>query len=221
MSKTTPNHRKQQLLLVNSSGRQEGSVSRSLAQDLLAALESRHGTIEITHRDLADGIDFVHQDWINANFTAAEDRSLSQRRELANSDQLVEELVRADILIIGVPIYNFGVPAVLKAWVDMVARARKTFRYTDNGPEGLLQGKKAYLVIASGGVPVDSPVDFATPYMRQALRFLGITDIEVIAAEQLNSRGDDAVDAARQRIAELLAASAATGATELEIARAL
>jgi FMN-dependent NADH-azoreductase len=221
MSKTTPNHRKQQLLLVNSSGRQEGSVSRGLAQVLLTALENRHGPLEITHRDLADGVNFVNQDWINANFTAAEDRSLSQRRELANSDQLVEELVRADILIIGVPIYNFGVPAVLKAWVDMVARARKTFRYTDNGPEGLLQGKKAYLVIASGGVPVDSPVDFATPYMRQALRFLGITDIEVVAAEQLNSRGDDAVDAARQRIAELLAASAATGATELEIARAL
>ncbi len=108
-------------------------------------------------------------------------------------------------------------PAVLKAWVDMVARARKTFRYTDKGPEGLLQGKKAYLVIASGGVPVDSPVDFATPYMRQALKFLGITDIEVIAAEQLNSRGDDAMDAARQRIAGLLATS---DATELEVARA-
>lgn len=221
MSKTIPNHPRQRLLLVNSSGRQEGSVSRSLAQDLLAALESRHGPFEITHRDLADGIDFVNQDWINANFTAAEDRSLAQRRELANSDQLVEELVRADILIIGVPIYNFGVPAVLKAWVDMVARARKTFRYTDKGPEGLLQGKIAYLVIASGGVPVDSPVDFATPYMRQALKFLGITDIEVIAAEQLNSRGDDAIDAARQRIADLLAASTSTGATELEIARAL
>ena len=221
MSKTIPNHPRQRLLLVNSSGRQEGSVSRSLAQDLLAALESRHGPFEITHRDLADGIDFVNQDWINANFTAAEDRSLAQRRELTNSDQLVEELLRADILIIGVPIYNFGVPAVLKAWVDMVARARKTFRYTDKGPEGLLQGKIAYLVIASGGVPVDSPVDFATPYMRQALKFLGITDIEVIAAEQLNSRGDDAIDAARQRIADLLAASTSTGATELEIARAL
>jgi len=217
MSKTTPNHRKQQLLLVNSSGRQEGSVSRGLAQVLLTALENRHGPLEITHRDLADGVNFVSQEWINANFTAAEDRSLSQRRELANSDQLVEELVRADILIIGVPIYNFGVPAVLKAWVDMVARARKTFRYTDNGPEGLLQGKKAYLVIASGGVPVDSPVDFATPYMRQALKFLGITDIEVIAAEQLNSRGDAAIDAARQRIAGLLAAF---DTTELEVAQA-
>lgn len=217
MSKTTPNHRKQQLLLVNSSGRQEGSVSRGLAQVLLTALENRHGPLEITHRDLADGVNFVNQDWINANFTAAEDRSLSQRRELANSDQLVEELVRADILIIGVPIYNFGVPAVLKAWVDMVARARKTFRYTDNGPEGLLQGKKAYLVIASGGVPVDSPVDFATPYMRQALKFLGITDIEVVAAEQLNSRGDAAIDAARQRIAGLLAAF---DTTELEVAQA-
>ena len=86
----------------------------------------------------------------------------------------------------------------------MIARARLTFRYTADGPEGLLKGKKAYIVIASGGVPIDSPVDFATPYLRQALRFVGITDVEVIAADQLNQRGDNAVDAARMRIAELI-----------------
>lgn len=217
MRNTIFNRPRQKVLLVNASGRREGSVSRSLAQDLLAALESRQGPFEITHRDLADGIGFVTENWINANFTAAEDRSPAQQGELAGSDQLVEELAQADTLIIGVPIYNFGVPAVLKAWVDMVARARKTFRYTDKGPEGLLQGKKAYLVVASGGVPVDSPADFATPYMRQALKFLGITDIEVIAAEQLNSRGEDAMDEARQRIAGLFATS---DATELEVARA-
>jgi FMN-dependent NADH-azoreductase len=221
MNNSIPNHPKTRLLLVNSSGRQEGSVSRGLAQDLIAALESSHGPLEITHRDLANGIGFVTENWINANFTAAEDRSLAQQRELARSDQLVQELVETDILVVGVPIYNFGVPAVLKAWVDMVARARKTFRYTDKGPEGLLQGKKAYLVIASGGVPVDSPVDFATPYMRQALKFLGITDVEVIAAEQLNSRGDDAIDAARLRIADLLGESTAVGAAKSGIAMAM
>ena len=92
----------------------------------------------------------------------------------------------------------------MKAWVDMIARARLTFRYTAEGPKGLLEGKKAYVVIASGGVPVDSSVDFATPYLRQALRFVGITDVEVIAADQLNKAADDSIDAARMRIAELI-----------------
>ena len=86
----------------------------------------------------------------------------------------------------------------------MVARARLTFRYTETGPKGLLEGKKAYLVVASGGVPVDSAVDFATPYLRHALGFIGITDIEVIAADQLNGKADESIDAARVRIAELI-----------------
>jgi FMN-dependent NADH-azoreductase len=86
----------------------------------------------------------------------------------------------------------------------MVARARLTFRYTENGPQGLLDGKKAYVIVASGGVPVDSAVDFATPYLRHALGFIGITDVEVIAAEQLNSRAEESIDAARVRIAELI-----------------
>ena len=96
------------------------------------------------------------------------------------------------------------VPAALKAWVDMVARARLTFRYTENGPQGLLEGKKAYVIIASGGVPVDSAVDFATPYLRHALGFIGITDIDVIAADQLTGRAEESIDAARVRIAELV-----------------
>ena len=102
------------------------------------------------------------------------------------------------------PVYNFGIPAALKAWVDMITRARLTFRYTENGPEGLVNGKKAYIVLASGGVPVDSPVDFATPYMRQALSFIGIDDVDVIAADQLGSRADDSIDEARAQIAELI-----------------
>jgi FMN-dependent NADH-azoreductase len=106
------------------------------------------------------------------------------------------------VIVIGVPVYNFGVPAALKAWVDMIARARSTFRYSDQGPVGLLQGKKVFLVVASGGVAVDSDIDFATPYMRQALRFLGITDIDVIAADQQIQRGSDAMSSARKEIAD-------------------
>jgi FMN-dependent NADH-azoreductase len=192
------------VLEIAASGRNEGSVSRMLSADVVAALEARHGSVELTRRELKDGVPLVDDAWINANFTPAEERSAAQRATLAESDALVAELKAADLVVIGAPIYNFGIPAALKAWVDMVARARLTFRYTENGPQGLLEGKKAYVVIASGGVPVDSPVDFATPYLRHALSFIGITDVDVIAADRLNSRADESIDAARIRIAELI-----------------
>ena len=192
------------VLEIAASGRSEGSVSRRLSADLIAALEDRHGRIELTRRDLGKGLPFVDEAWINANFTPAEERNAEQRAALAESDALVAELKAADVLVIGTPIYNFGVPAALKAWVDMVARARLTFRYTENGPKGLLEGKKAYVIVASGGVPVDSAVDFATPYLRHALSFIGITDVDVIAADRLNSRQEESIDAARVRIAELI-----------------
>jgi FMN-dependent NADH-azoreductase len=192
------------VLEVSASGRRGDSVSRMLTRELIESLEAREGAVEVTRRDLADGIPLVDEAWINANFTAEEERTALQRDALAVSDALVAELQAADVVVIGSPIYNFGVPAALKAWVDMVARARLTFRYTPEGPEGLLKGKKAYVVIASGGVRVDSPVDFATPYLRHALGFVGITDVEVIAAEQLNKRAGDSIDAARMRVAELI-----------------
>jgi FMN-dependent NADH-azoreductase len=192
------------VLEVAASGRNDGSVSRMLSADLIGALEERHGTVDLTRRDLNKGLPFVDDAWINANFTAPEERSAEQRAVLAESDALVAELKAADVLVIGAPIYNFSIPAALKAWIDMVARARVTFRYTENGPKGLLEGKKAYVIIASGGVPVDSAVDFATPYLRHALAFIGITDVEVIAAERLNSNAEESIDAARVRIAELV-----------------
>ena len=195
------------ILEVSASGRGAESVSRMLTADIISALEERHGDVNLTRRDLNDGVPFVDEAWIAASFAAAEERTAEQRARLAHSDALVAELEAADILVIGAPIYNFGVPATLKAWVDMITRARLTFRYTEKGPEGLLQGKKAYVVIASGGVPVDSPVDFATPYLRQVLRFVGITDVEIIAADQLSQRADDAIDAARARIADLVHAA--------------
>ena len=175
-----------------------------LSADLIGALEERHGSIELARRDLNKGLPFVDEAWIGANFTAAEERSADQRATLAESDALVAELKAADVIVIGTRIYNFSVPAALKAWIDMVARARLTFRYTENGPEGLLKGKRAYVVIASGGVPVGSALDFATPYLRHVLGFIGITDVEVIAAEQLNSKAEESIDAARVRIAELI-----------------
>lgn len=191
------------LLRVDSSGRYEGSSTRALTDSLIEALASGNKAVDVTQRDLAKGMPHVDESWIQANFTDAEERSDEQMERLQFSDNLVAEIQTADVVVIGVPIYNFGVPAKLKAWVDMIARARLTFRYTANGPEGLMKGKKAYLVVASGGVAVDSELDFATPYMRQALRFIGITDIEVIGAEQQMSRGEETVASALTKIAEV------------------
>jgi len=192
------------VLEISASGRRTGSVSRMLTSELIEALEMREGNLDVERRDLSEGISHVDDSWIAANFTAEEERTTEQRKVLRPSDELVAELEAADVIVIGSPIYNFGIPAALKAWVDMIARARKTFRYTADGPEGLLAGRKAYIVIASGGVPVDSAIDFATPYLRQALKFVGITDVDVVAADQLNSRADESLDAARIQIANLV-----------------
>jgi len=192
------------VLEISASGRRDGSVSRKLTAEIIEALELKEGSIRVDRRDLNTGVSTVNEAWINANFTPEEDRTKEQRDTLRESDDLVEELRIADVIVVGSPIYNFGIPAALKAWVDLVARARLTFRYTENGPEGLLTNKKAYIVIASGGVPVDSPMDFATPYLRHALAFIGITDIDIIAADRLNSAGDESIDAARVRIADLV-----------------
>ena len=192
------------ILEVSASARADGSMSRLLTRDLLEALEDRFGDTTVTRRNVAEGLPFVDADWVVATNTPEEDRSEAQRRKLAFSDELVAELMAADILVIGAPIYNFSVPASLKAWIDLIARVRLTFRYTDKGPVGLLEGKKAYILSPSGGVPVGSPVDFATPYLRHALGFVGITDVQIIGAQGADRGNDQALDDARARIAELV-----------------
>lgn len=137
---------------------------------------------------------------------------MPQRAALSLSDRLVQELMEADVLVISVPLYNFTIPAALKAWIDLVARAGMTFRYTDAGPEGLLRVERAYLILASGGVEAGSRTDFASEYLRHVLRFLGINDVTVIAADRLALRGDAAVEQAEGQIAAAVAASRVAGA---------
>lgn len=192
------------VLRINSSARFEESTSRALTDNVIGALEARYGTVDLTDRDLADGVPFVDEAWIGANFTAAEARSEEQQKKLAYSDELVAELQRADVVVIGVPIYNFSIPATLKAWIDMIARVGLTFRYTKDGPLGLLENKKVYLTITSGGVPIDSATDFATPYLRHVLQFIGIRDVVVVAADQISRRGEDAIESARVTISDLV-----------------
>lgn len=201
------------VLHVDASARYTDSVSRDLGQRLLYNLRTLYPEVSVAHRDLADNpLPYVDADWIAANYTASEQRTAAQREVLAVSDTLVRELMDADLLLIGVPLYNFGIPAALKAWVDMVARARLTFRYTEQGPEGLLKHKRAYLLVATGGVKSGSEVDFATGYMRHVLGFLGITDVTVIAADQLMQRGETAVEQAHAEIDRLFPIDAPTRA---------
>ncbi len=192
------------VLEISASARQDGSISRRLSADLLDALEQRHGDVRITRRDLSAGLPFVDEAWVDANTTPEEQRSEAQREVLAFSDELVAELQAADVVVIAAPIYNFSVPAVLKAWIDMIARARLTFRYTEGGVVGLLEGKKAYVIAPSGGVPIGSPADFATPYLRHALGFVGIDDVEFFGAAGADRGNREALDKARARIAKLV-----------------
>lgn len=190
------------ILRIDSSARHEGSVSRQLSQKVIDRF-SEKGAVQITERDLSKPIPFVSADWVSANFTRAADRLSTQIETLSFSDQLVSELENADTLVIGLPIYNFGIPASLKAWVDMVARAGLTFRYTETGPIGLLTGKRAIVLVASGGTPMGSDIDFATPYLRHALKFIGITDVTFIAADGLGREAEMKIKQAQEKILAL------------------
>ncbi len=172
------------ILRIDSSARREGSETRALNDAFISHIRAAADTT-VVHRDLAaDAPGFVSETWVGAAFTDSSVRSDTQAAELAASDALVAELKAADVIVIGAPIYNFSIPAVLKAWIDMVARARVTFRHSENGPEGLLKNKQAYVMMAHGpgGTTIGSTNDFASPYLRHLLGFIGIHDVEFISA---------------------------------------
>jgi len=193
---------KQTVLRIDGSARRTGSTTRTLSDELINRLQPSR----IIVRDLADGLPFVDEEWVGANFTPSDNRNTAQQKKLTLSDMLISELKAADKIVLGLPAYNFGVPATVKAWVDMIARARVTFRYTENGPEGLLTGKKAYIIFASGGTPVGSDHDFVTSYMKHVLGFIGITDVTIIAADKQGSNGELAFASARKQITDIIEA---------------
>lgn len=189
------------ILQIDSSARHEGSVTRGLTAHIAKTL----GGADL-HRDLAaDPLPQLTGGWVGANFTPMDKRSDDHHALLAQSDALVAELKAADTIIIGLPIYNFGVPSALKAWVDLVARAGVTFRYTEAGPVGLLTGKRAIIAVASGGTSSGSAIDYATPYLTHVLGFMGITDVTVIAADALGNAAEDKLAAAADQIDALAA----------------
>jgi len=180
------------ILHIDASSRSSDSVSRKLSQAIVEQLSS--GDTELNYRDVSSGLPYVDEAMIGAYYTPKDQRSDEQNKLIELSDQIVSELMTSNTIVIGVPMYNFGPPASLKAWADLAARVGETFKYTDTGPVGLLENKKAYISIATGGAEINSPVDFLTPWLKQFLGFIGIDNIEIIKAEALNRKGPDAVN---------------------------
>lgn len=193
------------ILLVQSSGRRAGSATRRLAEDIAADIAARAPGGRIVRRDLADGVPFVDEAWIDAAFTPPEKRSAEQTAQLAYSETLIREIEDAEILVIGAPMYNYGMPASLKAWIDQIARARRTFQYTEKGPVGMLAGRKAILVQATGGVPSGSPADHLSGHLKQALGLVGITETATVSADGLAANAEAGLARARAAASEAVA----------------
>jgi len=174
------------LLHIDSSMRSNDSLSRKAGKLVTNRLLKEQPELILNYRDLAKGLPLIDENWIGANFTPEDERNAEDKETLEISDQLVSEIKQAQTIVIASPIYNFNVPAYLKAWVDLIARARLTFKYTEKGPVGLLENKKAYIVVASGGVPIGSEADFVSQYLTRIMHFVGITDVKIIDATQVD-----------------------------------
>jgi len=175
------------LLQINASINHDNGLSSQLANQFVAAFQARNpeAHIEVRNVAAADSVPHLNAERFGAFITQPESRSTAQHAVVAYSDSLIDELKRADVIVLGLPMYNFGVPSQLKAYFDHVARAGVTFKYTEKGPVGLLTGKKVYVFAARGGVYEGTPLDTQTSYVRDFLRFLGITDVEFVYAEGL------------------------------------
>jgi len=173
------------LLVVNSSPR-SNSVSRRLTRQAVEDWKRGNPGGQVIERDLAaDSLPFLDEVWISANMTPAAQRTPEQKQALALSDKLIDELLAAEVIVLGVPMHNFSIPASLKAWIDQVTRAGRTFQYGDTGPKGLLPaGKKVLLMVSRGGSYAGSPADFQVPYLRHMLAFIGLRDVTVVEADR-------------------------------------
>ena len=181
------NHGCFHILRVDSSVRREQSITRKLGNEVVRRLMRDHPGATLTVLDLADPVDLIDADRVGASLTDPAERQEQQHTTLASSDRLVEELDAADAVVLTVPVYNFSVPAALKAWIDMICRARPSFLYTARGPQGMLRDRPVYIVMASGGMPFGSPADFASGYLRHIFAFIGIHGVRMVQAECTDS----------------------------------
>jgi FMN-dependent NADH-azoreductase len=173
------------ILRVDAGADHGASVSRTLADTLVARLAGEGDVV--TRRHATEGLPVVTGAWVSAAFADGDPAAL------AMSNALVDELLGADELVLVAPVYNFGIPAAMKAWIDQVVRAGRTFQFTEHGPVGLATGvRRAWIVTASGSTQIGGEYDFNTTYLRTVLGFIGITDVRVIGAMQLQLRGEAA-----------------------------
>ena len=202
------------LLFVTSSLNGEKSISRKVALDFLNAWRGTHRGARVTVRD-TNAIPHLSGDTLQALMSPAETGKTDQHQGLALADQLIAELEAADTIIIAAPMYNFTIPSPLKAWIDHIARAGRTFRYTASGPEGLLKSKKVFVIASRGGLYAEGPgkaMDFHEPYLRAMFGFLGLTDVTFIHAEGQGISPESAAQGlrrAREAIAKLVPERAA------------
>lgn len=191
------------ILLITTSLSGQASHSNEMVEEYLATRRKSGEALEITHRDLhRNPLPHLDSERFTALTTPEEERSASQQQIVAESDNLVDELRKADELVIGLPMYNLGVPSTFKSWIDHIARAGVTFRYTESGPVGLLDDRPVTILAARGGVYQGTEMDTQTPYVRHILGLFGLKTIHFIYAEGLNmGKADSSREAARQAMA--------------------
>ena len=197
------------ILQINASARREAANSTRVANSIVARLQSANPEAGLTVRDLAaTPHPVLDEAALGALFTPADKRTAEQAARVALDDALIAEIQAADAIVLGVPMYNFGVPVQLKNWIDAIARHGVTFRYTEQGPEGLLKGKAVYVALARGGKYRGTEADSQVPYLKTVLGFLGMTDVHFIYAEGLNMGAEAAEQGFAQAEADLAAALA-------------
>ncbi|RFM30112.1 FMN-dependent NADH-azoreductase [Deminuibacter soli] len=197
------------ILSIVSSPRGEASYSIKLSNALISKLQETYPGSTVKEKNVAEGFPHLAQSHLNAFFTPSDQHTSENKEFIQTSQESIAEIRDADILVIGAPMYNFAIPSTLKAWIDQVVRAGVTFKYDSNGPEGLIKGKKAYIIVSSGSVYSDGPMkdyDFVTPYLKTVLGFIGITDVEVIRVEGTSVSGIQ--DAAYEKAVNSIAAVA-------------
>lgn len=179
------------VLIIESSARQQGSFSRQLTRQFISQWQAARPADQVTVRDLAlNPVPHLDANLLGGWMKPEAQRSADEQASLKRSDELTDEVLGADVLVLAAPMYNFSIPSTLKAWLDHVLRAGVTFKYTETGPQGLLTGKKAYVLTARGGIYAGSTSDHQEPYLRQVMAFIGIHDVTFIHAEGLNLGGD-------------------------------
>ncbi|NRB59026.1 MAG: NAD(P)H-dependent oxidoreductase [Winogradskyella sp.] len=191
------------ILNINASSNRQSSISSTYANKLINRIkEVEVDTTVVNRHTTYSDLPFLNEEMLASLFVKGE-RTDEQKKVLEISQQLVEELLEADTIVIASPIYNFSVPASLKAYFDLVARAGLTFQYTENGPVGLLKNKKAYVVVSSGGTEIDSEIDFAGRYIQHFLGFIGISDVEMIKLDQLMFDAETKQETAQKQISQI------------------